>query len=149
MKITEPPKQSTLYLFTGILIFLLSGTAALYYAIIVLLQLTSEIMSNSDVLTFDKGAFYLFGVGFGLFVFVLAIIYSKVVNNKLSDFIHRLIFFSLIGSVVLTFVLPQAIHFYIDSYTEQNNYQICRDQSHRWLHAVTIIYARNAQCSNK
>ncbi len=146
MKITNPPKPSILYLFTGTLIFFLSGVAAFYYAITVLLQLISELTNDSNILVFDKGAFYLFGVGFGLFVFVLAFIYSKVVNNQLSDFINKLIFISLIGSVVLTFALPQAMHFYINSYTEKNSYRICQDQSHRWLHAVTIVYAKNGDC---
>lgn len=119
MKITEPPKVTALYLFAGLLIFFLSGMWALYYAIIVLLQLISELTSDSDILTFDKGAFYLFGVGLGLLVLVLAIIYSRIVNNKLPDVIHKLIFISLISTVVLIFLLPQVMHFYLDSYTEK------------------------------
>ncbi len=103
MKITEPPKASALYLFSGILIFFLSGIYALYFATIVLIQLISELTSDRNILTFDKGAFYLFGVGLVLLVFVLAIVYSKVVNSKLSDNIHKLIYFSLISSVVLIF----------------------------------------------
>ena len=149
MKITEPPKVSVLHLLSGLLMFSMLGIWALYYAVIVSLQLISELTNDSDILSFDKGAFYLFGVGLGLFVFVFAIIYSKIVNNKLSDIIHKLIFFSLISSVVLTFLLPQLMHFYIDSYTEKNNYEVCRDQSHRWLHAVTIVYAKNGRCFAK
>ena len=149
MIITEPPKPTLFYILSVTAVFFVLGFTALYYAIVILNQLVTEITSDSLILTFDKGAFYLFGVGLGLIVLSATIIYSKIVNNKLPDTIHRLIFISLVASLAVLFILPQAMHFYIDSYTEKNNYQICRDQSHRWLHVVTIVYAKNGRCLDK
>lgn len=146
MNITEPPKPSFLYLFFGTVIFLLLGVGALYYAVIVSIDVFEYLSFPKEIFVFEKSSFYLFGVGIGLLVYPFAIIYKYVFRLTVSHLMETYLSRIMIGSVILAFMLPQAMHFYIDSYTEKNNYQICRDESHRWLHVVTIVYAKEGRC---
>lgn len=149
MEITDPPKPSGWYILIFIIAFSVMGFTALYYAVIVSIELVTEVSSQIELITFEKGAFYLFGVGGGLLTIVFNIVYSGILKKELPDFLHVLLTRLLIGSVVLTFALPQIVHITIEPYLEDQGYQICREKSHRWLHVVTIVYTKNLPCSEE
>ena len=149
MEITDPPKPSVWFTLGFIIAFSVMGFAALYYAVIVSIQMLTDIINQGAWITFEKGAFYLFGVGGGLLIIVFNIVYSGIFKKELSDFIHVLLTRLLIGFVVLTFALPQIVHFSVANYLEDEGYLICREKSHRWLHVVTIVYTKNIPCNDE
>ena len=146
MKITKAPEPSLLSLFLGTIIFLLAGIAALYYGVTASLDISESMSSQKSTFMFEKSLFYLYGVGVGLLVYPFLIIYKNVLKLTVNESMSKWASIILLASVALTFILPQIMHYYIDTYTEENNYQICREQSHRWLHVVTIVYAKDGQC---
>ena len=148
MRITEHPEPSIWYILGFSVVCLLLGGIALYYALIVSNDLIDSISGGDIIFTFDKGAFYMYGVSICLLAISIGLVFYRVFKfnkEKVESVVTRFLFIS----VAVLIILPQAMHFYIDSYTEKNNYQICRDQSHRWLHAVTIVYAKNGRCLDK
>jgi len=149
MEITTEPEPTIWTLLGGIIVFSAMAIAALYFAIIVLLQLLSDLSNQRALITFDKGSFYLYGVGLCLLAVVFSIIYSKILKKEMTRSANVIFTWLFVGSLILTFALPQIVHTSMDSYMENNNYQICEDKSHRWLHAVTIVYGKNSACNDK
>lgn len=148
MEFTTEPEPSIWYVLAICVIFLAMGIGSLFFAGYSLVVLLSELSSQSDLINFDKGSFYMFGVGATLVTIVVWAFFSKINNKNLPIKLNKLFYGLFIVSLLLTFALPQAAHMSIANYLENRNYQICKDKSHRWLHAVTIVYGKDTACLN-
>ena len=149
MDITAAPKPSIWYILCITFIFSAIGIVALYYAVNVLIILTTEISNLNELITIDKGAYYLFGVSFIFIIFVIGLIHTRIFNKKISDSIDKLYTRLLIGALALTFIIPQIIHFSAAYYLENEDYQVCEEKSTQWLHVVTIVYTKTLPCSEE
>ena len=149
MEITDPPEPSIWYIFGVVIGSSAIGIVSWYYAGIVLIQVVSDISTQSELITFEKTAFYLFGAGLTSLVFAIGLFYSKVLKIKISDKLHVLLTRILIGGLVFMFAVPQIVHLSVSNYLEDEGYQICREKSHRWLFVVTIVYTKNIPCGDE
>ncbi|NMM42378.1 hypothetical protein [Pseudoalteromonas arctica] len=101
-----------------------------------------SILSESEIIRFDKGAMYMLGVGLtsGLLSFFMV---YEILNKKVSASLNKksirpaLIF---LGSI---FVVPQLAGLAVDYYVESVGYVYCKEQSSQWLQNQTLIFASN------
>ena len=144
--IEDREKPSLAIRIFGPLIFLLSAIAALsfffYNAYIFSVDISSRIVQ------FDKGSFYMLGVGLGFLALTFAGIQetwlNKLLTNKQSSLFSKLA----ISGVVLTFTLPHVVHYVIDDYLINKGYSVCEEASHQWRFVRTIIYIHDSvECS--
>ena len=107
-------KENTYSLLKGMLVFLVLGILAIWFAMYVTVNLLGDISTNNDTIIFDKVGFYFYGIGIGLLVFPAVIIYSKLfkfnVSKKGEYFINGFLAFS----VIMTLTLPHVVHNYIE-----------------------------------
>ncbi len=126
--------------FAGPLIFIISAASALFWFGYRFFDLINQLDLTAGVLTFDKGAFYMLGVGLGLatlsFVLVYELWYGSHLTKRLTRICTRLAFVS----ILLLLVFPQAIHFLTDSYLENKGFFICEQASSQWLFVAEIVY---------
>ena len=138
------PNPSKLTLYTDLLVLIGSSIAALGYFLVAAIELFLQLQSLPAAVTFDKGAFYLFGVGLGLAVLIFAIVHESVLRRPLSGPKTSAITLTGMLAVAITIILPQVVHYVTDATLTQHDYVICEQASHQWLHSKTIVYIRNA-----
>ncbi len=124
----------------GIAFFIVISISALYWFFHVIQQLTSDLLKQTDLIVFDKGAMYLLGVGGGIGVLTVFLI-ADAMKKELSHEVHKRATRILLLILGLTFVLPQVMDFGVHRYIERINYVHCEDQSHQWFHAHTYVFA--------
>ena len=102
----------------------------------------------SEIELFDKGSFYMLGVGMGLLVLGLVTIIEFWGGNPITTK-QNIIFTRLaILAVALMFVVPHVAHFSADRYLEEQGYSVCEEASHQWLFVSNIVYvADSVECS--
>lgn len=127
-KIIGPP----LFLICGI-----SATVWFFYRIFFLfLHITGPII------VFDKGSYYMLGVGIGLLSLGVGIAIEfwggKPASDKQGKFISR----SAISGVVLALIIPHLSHFSVDVYLSKKGYRVCNEASHQWLFVRDIVYIK-------
>ena len=149
MEVTSEPKPPTGYMIGLIFALLLLGIVPLYLAVTLTIELVTELSNQAELITFEKGSFYLFGVGTGLLLLAFGLIYSKLFNKEISKSLNVLLSRLVIGAVILTFILPQIIHYSVANYLENEGYQVCEEKSRRWLHNVTIVYTKTLPCEEE
>jgi len=149
MEITTDPEPSIWYVLIIGIIFCVVGIGSLVFAGLFLIELLNDLSIQSDLIKFNKGSFYMFGVGMGLLTIVVWSFLSRMYNKNLPEKLSKVFYVVFIGSLLLTFALPQIAHLAVDNYLKGQNYQICEDKSHRWLLAVTIVYEKNSACNIK
>lgn len=103
----------------------------------------------SPIITFDKGSYYMLGVGVGLLALTYMIIKEfwlrRPLTNKQSSFFSRIA----ISGIVLAFVFPHVAHFAVDKYLEEHGYTVCEEASHQWLFVRDIVYVQpSIECSS-
>lgn len=121
------------------LIFFAVGVGALGHWAFETIELTKQLTQHSALVRFHKGAFYFFGAGLALITFAVVAIISRF-SNRYSQLFNVM----LVVSVVVMFSIPQLAHWYISNRMLTEGYEVCADKSHRWLHDVTIVYAKSA-----
>ena len=147
MDITAEPEPSIWYLLGFSIALTAMGIASLYFAINILMTMLAEISNQAEFITIEKGVYYLFGIGAFFLQYTVWLIYIKIFNNKISRTLSIIITWSIVGTLALMFVLPQIIHYSVANNLENQNYQICKERSRRWLHNVTIDYTKTLPCT--
>lgn len=102
-----------------------------------------SIATHEESAVIDKGSYYLFGVGLGLAALLVDGIAANLLHKPLSPSGLRMVSRLVVFSLVLTFVLPQVLHYSIASWLRASGYTHCEGQSSTWLHVSTIEYQRS------
>lgn len=121
----------------------ISAALWFFYRMIILLQNIS-----APVVLFDKGSYYMLGVGVSLlslgFVAIVEFWGGKPITSRQNTIFSRLA----ISGVVLLFVVPHVAHFVADKYLDKNGYTVCEEASHQWLFVRDIVYVQSfVECS--
>ena len=138
---------SPLKIYSILAAFAALGFVSIFVSINLFIDLLTQIFESREQIVFDKGVYYLFGGGLFFVLVVFGFFMVKVL--KVSDRFQRIFVAIMALSLILTFALPQIIHFSVESNLENKNYQICEEKSTRWLHAVTIVYTKTLPCSEE
>jgi len=67
----------------------------------------------------------------------------KYGKKPLSDRLTRRIVTMVILGVVLTFLLPQMVHYPLAYYLEKRGYQVCKEASYQWLLYRKIVFTND------
>ncbi|GHU46248.1 hypothetical protein AGMMS50289_19190 [Betaproteobacteria bacterium] len=102
----------------------------------------------SELKMFDKTAFYMLGLGVGMFVFVIVTVQEfwlgKLLSNKQSAYLTKVALIS----VVLMFTVPHLIHYCADNYLLKRGYSVCEEASHQLRLVRYIAYIQpSVKCS--
>lgn len=137
---SQLPNPSKPMLYTGLVVFVGFALAVFGYFLQSVIELIQALVSLPEVVSFDKGAFYMPGVFIGLVVLIFAIVYESVLRKELTKKIASVCTRTVIAAVFIIFVLPMLVHRSVDNYMTEKNYSICNEASHQWLHSRTIVY---------
>ncbi|MBL4798110.1 MAG: hypothetical protein JKY50_11895 [Oleispira sp.] len=103
----------------------------------------------AEVVVFDKGSFYMLGVGAGMLILAFVTVQEGWLDRQLSQaqstFLTRLA----VISVVLIITVPHTIHYFADDYLESEGYSVCQDASHQWLFVRNIVYVHEPVSCNE
>lgn len=126
----------------GPLIFIVGGLAALIWFFYRVFRLIHH--GLSDIVVFDKGSFYMLGVGVGMSVLAAALVqegwFDRVLTPKQTKYFTRL----LVISLVLLVTIPHLVHFSADMVLKSEGYSVCEPASHQWLFVRDIVYISGA-----
>lgn len=131
----------------GPLIFVVGTPVALYVFLFQGFQLIAH--WRDQALLFDKGAFYLLGVGLGMLSLAIATIqegwFDRTLSQKKSTLLTRL---ALVG-IALIPIAPNAAHFVINQMLTSDGYVVCEKASHQWRFVRDIVYIKpSVECSS-
>jgi hypothetical protein len=146
MQHTEKP--SGLVRYGGTLWFISMSAGALIWFIFDAVRLTEQLSGLTEAISFNKGIFYLPGVGIGLGALSFAAIYQYWLNRPLTEQISRLITKLAVSGLLITFLLPNITHYFINNYLTTHGYEVCQHASHQWLHSRIIVFTSSTEaCS--
>lgn len=142
----EREKPSWAIRIFGPLIFVFGSVAALLWFFYRAFYLFRG--SLSEIVVFDKGSFYMFGVGLGMLVLAFVTVQEGWLNRPLSKkqsvFLTRL---AIIGAALI-FTVPHIVHYAANSFLEKKGYVVCEEASHQWLFVRDIVYIQETvECS--
>lgn len=137
---SQLPNPSKSMLYTGLVIFVGLAVAVFSYFLQSAIELIQALVSLPEVVSFDKGAFYMPGVFLGLVVLIFAAVYESVLRKELTKKIASVCTRSSISALLIVFILPMVVHSGVENHLLQKNYSICSEASHQWLHSRTIVY---------
>jgi len=138
-------KPSLLRQYIGILVFILMSIGAFYGFGYFAIDTVEQLISHSSSISFDKGAFYLLGVGIGLGALVIGMIIEVWKKQPPSDRVAKRVMRTAILGLAIMFLFPQLVHYAIADYLAARDYGICQEASHQWLQARTIVYTDNPE----
>ena len=141
----EKPASKWIVILTT-LSFGIIGIGALYIAVDATISLITGIYNFQDNIEFNKGALYLYGVGLILLIFVVGIIYTNYLKKNISSHANKIIGKAVLVFLLITFFLPQIVHYTTANYLENRGYQVCEARSKQWLHVRTIVYSKLVSC---
>lgn len=103
---------------------------------------------SASTVLFDKGSYYMLGVGIGLLSLAFVVIKEfwggEPITGKQNIVLSRLA----VSGVILMFTVPHVAHFAADRYLKKNGYAVCGEASHQWLFVRDIVYVTGPiECS--
>jgi len=128
------------------LIFISGSIAALLWFFYRIFNLF--IATLSEIVVFDKGSFYMLGVGVGMLNLAIVTVQEgwldKPLSKKQSAYLTRGAF---IG-IALIITVPHLVHYFANSYLLRQGYTVCEEASQQWLFVRDIVYiAESIECS--
>lgn len=104
---------------------------------------------SDDVFMFDKGAFYLLGVGLGMLALAILTVQEGWFGRNLSKVqavvLSRL---ALLGAALIP-ILPNLTHYAADAVLKGKGYEVCESASHQWRFIRDIVYIKpSVECSS-
>ncbi|MBB5210490.1 hypothetical protein [Microbulbifer hydrolyticus] len=102
-----------------------------------------------DVLMFDKGAFYLLGVGLGMMALAIVTVQEGWFGRTLSKAQAALLTRLTIVGVALIPIAPNVAHYLADELLRSDGYVVCEPASHQWRFVRDIVYIKpTVECSS-
>jgi hypothetical protein len=149
MKITQEPEPSLLKRILGFLFFFLFSLAALVWWVWELINLYQQVTSNADIINFEKGTLYLFGVsvlgGFLSYAIFHEVILKRPYTESITKWIHKGFSFGLISLILF----PYVVRLPLEEYLEKKDYLICEIESYQWSMYRAIVYTSSLEACDE
>ncbi len=147
---TSEQKPPLLPLFAGCLAFFLMAGWGLWSFVSHLIQLTEQVVSNANLIDFNKGSFYGLGLGIGLTALVYGMLHQNVFKFSLeSRFFNKTIPAVMIYGLFIMILLPHIAHYSIEYILEKRGYMICDTHSMQWSMYRSYYYVSDVDtCTN-
>ena len=143
MAVNEKP--SLLLQYVGILWFMSMSIGALIWFGVNAVFTVRQLATNQASISFDKGAFYMLGIGIALGALVIAMILEVWKKKPTSDNLSRKLTRTALLGIAITFLLPQVVHYPLAHYLQQRGYQVCREASYQWLLYRKIVFMNDQE----
>ena len=108
----------------------------------------NQINSMAAVITLEKGALYLFGVGFALVVLTYGMAYEGLLRRPLTKTVAKLFNGLLIGSLLLTFTVPPVGEYVVTETLAARGYEVCDLKSRQWPIFRDVVYVVSPNVCN-
>lgn len=149
MNTSEEKPASRWVIAITILSFTIIWLGSFYLAGKASVQLTSDINNSAEIVKFEKGFFYFFGIGLGFLIIVIAATYKHYIKRTISSQMDKKLEKALIFCLVIMFLIPHVVHSFTSSYLEEQGYIVCEALSTQWLRGRRIVYSRVIPCIGK
>lgn len=127
--------------------FLIFGLAALLWFGVSMSTLVSQLVAESPVVAFDKGAMYMLGVGSALLLLAAGGFLHGVMGKKQTKAGDSIFKRGVIVCFLVLIVFPQAAQFIVNRYALGHSYQTCESAGYRWLLYSKYYYTKDdAEC---
>lgn len=127
-------------------LLLVGSTSAILWFVYRLIFLSKSL--SEPIILFDKGSYYMLGVGVGLLSLAFVTIKEFWIGNPITERQNRIFTRLAISGVALLFIIPHVAHFVIDKYLDGHGYMVCEEASHQWLFIRDIVYVQpSIECS--
>ncbi len=126
--------------------FFIIGLLMTIRPVVTLIDMVNAVYEEAEYVTFDKGAYYLFGGGLFFVVMSLGSYLSFFIRDAWAKTYAKTIGLSMIVSLILVFIIPNMVQGYIGQNLESTGYAICEAESSQWLHVKTIVYSKGTTC---
>lgn len=147
MKKTSNDKAMSMRMAYGIILLLfVVGVVMVAVPISALHDMLTQIDSQSEMVVFEKGAFYLFGGGLLLILLFIWVTYALITNKPLPKKLEKMGFTVLGVCLALIFIVPITLHMAVEQNMIDKGYVICEAKSTQWLHVRTIVYTKTLPC---
>jgi hypothetical protein len=128
------------------LFFISSSLAALLWFFFRVVDVFFRPLSKIEV--FDKGSFYMLGVGIGLLILAIVTVQEgwlgKPLSKRQSDHLTKTAFIA----IALIFTVPHLMHYSANKYLLGKGYTVCAEAEHQWLFIRDIVYIQpSVKCS--
>jgi hypothetical protein len=129
-----------------LLVFFIIGLLMTIWSVVTLIDMVNAINEEAEYVTFDKGAYYLFGGGLFFVVMSLGSYLSFFIHDSWAKTYTKSIGLSMVACLILVFIIPNIVHSYISQNLKSTGYAICEAKSSQWLHVKTIVYSKGKNC---
>lgn len=123
--------------------FLILGLAALLWFGVSMSTLVSQLVAESPVVAFDKGAMYMLGVGSALLLLAAGGFLHGVMGKKQTKAGDSIFKRGVIVCFLVLIVFPQAAQYVVNRYAIGHSYQICESAGYRWLLYSKYYYTKD------
>ncbi len=149
MKVSEQ-KTSLLSLFAGLLAFFLMSGWSLWWFVSHFSQLIEQVVSNANLIDFNKGSFYGLGGGISMAALTYGVLHQNVFKFSLeSRFFNKTIPAVMFYGAVIMILLPHIAHYSIEYILEKRGYMICDTHSMQWPMYRSYYYVSDVDtCTN-
>ncbi len=149
MKASEQ-KHPLLPLFATCLTFFLSSLGSLWWFILNFSQLIEQVVSNANLIDFNKGSFYGLGCGIGIAALTYGILHQNVFKFSLeSRFFNKTIPAIMVYGLFIMILLPHIAHYSIEYILEKRGYMICDTHSMQWPMYRSYYYVSDVDTCTK
>jgi hypothetical protein len=140
-KKVTPTKCATVFVFT---LFAIGALLAFgYYAI----DVSVSLLSQKEIIEFNKGSMYMLGVGLGAGLLVVFMIH-ELSGKEISDSYNKKSTKAALIFIGLILVFPQLADYVVSLKVRSIDYIYCENQSYRWLHVQNKVYGSNINACN-
>ena len=128
-------------------IFFISGSLA---ALLWFFYRVSEVFFGtlSEIEVFDKGSFYMLGVGVGMLILAVVTVQEGWLDKPLSKKQSAYLTKGALMGIALIFTAPHLVQYFANDYLLKRGYSVCEEASHQWLFVRDIVYVQpSVKCS--
>jgi len=102
----------------------------------------------SEIVVFDKGSFYMLGVGVGMLILSVVTVQEGWLDKPLSKIQSAYLTKGAFIGIALIFTVPHLVHYFANGYLLKQGYTVCEEASHQWLFVRDIVYiADSIECN--
>ena len=128
------------YRYGVFLAFLFFSFAALIWFGWSFSNLVLQLSAATPVISLNKGAMYMLGIGLASSVLTIAIFQEAIIRRPMTDKLARRLTGGALAGLVIVFLLPFMTHSVIEQRLEARGYKICEQASYQWLLYRNIVY---------
>lgn len=104
--------------------------------------------SLSKIEVFDKGSFYMLGVGIGILILAIVTVQEGWLGKPLSKRQSAHLTKAAFIAIAFIFTVPHIVHYSANKYLLEKGYAVCDEAAHQWLFVRDIVYIQPpVECS--